>query len=51
MIFGVYLHGKAGDLAKEKYGETALIASDIVDNLSVVLADIENNKVCKNLIS
>lgn len=50
-IFGVYLHGKAGDLAKEKYGETALIASDIVDNLSVVLANIENNKVCRNLIS
>lgn len=42
-IFGVYLHGKAGDLAKEKFGETALIASDIIDSLSVVLADIENN--------
>ena len=29
--FGVYLHGLAGDLAKEKYTEYSLIASDIIE--------------------
>ena len=29
----VYLHGLAGDIAKEKFGEESLIASDIVDNI------------------
>lgn len=29
--YGVYLHGLAGDLAKEKYTEYALIASDIIE--------------------
>ena len=31
---GVYIHGKAGDLAKEKLGEPSLIASDIVKRIS-----------------
>ena len=30
---GAYVHGKAGDIAKEQQGEMALIASDIVNNL------------------
>lgn len=30
---GVYIHGLAGDIAARKVGETALIASDIVDSL------------------
>lgn len=29
--YGVYLHGLAGDLAKEKYTEYSLIASDIIE--------------------
>lgn len=32
-IFGTFLHGLAGDLAKAKYGEHALIASDIIEYL------------------
>jgi len=27
---GVYLHGRAGDLAREQFGETSLIASDLL---------------------
>ena len=30
---GVYIHGLAGDIAAAKVGETALIASDIIDSL------------------
>ncbi|GEO06223.1 bifunctional NAD(P)H-hydrate repair enzyme [Adhaeribacter aerolatus] len=30
---GVYLHGLAGDLARDQVGETALIASDLIENL------------------
>ena len=30
---GVYVHGLAGDMAAQKVGETALIASDIIDSL------------------
>ena len=32
---GVYLHGAAGDRAKEKLGEYSVIARDIIDNLSL----------------
>lgn len=31
--YGSYLHGRAGDLAKEVIGEEALIASDIIRNI------------------
>ncbi len=32
-ILGVYLHGLAGDFAAKKYGEEAMIAENITDNL------------------
>ncbi len=32
-ILGVYLHGLAGDIAAEEYGQTALVAPDIIDGL------------------
>ncbi len=31
--FGVYLHGKAGDIAATKWGQEAMIAGDIIDAL------------------
>lgn len=34
---GVVIHSKAGDLAKEKYGEHSLMASDIIEFISDVL--------------
>lgn len=45
-IFAVYLHGLAGDLAANKIGVEALIASDIIDNIgnAYKLIDIENNE-------
>ena len=32
-IIGVFLHGTAGNIAKEKFGFRSLIASDIIDNI------------------
>jgi len=40
-IMGVYLHGKAGDIAATELSEQALIASDIIDCLSNVFKAIE----------
>jgi hydroxyethylthiazole kinase-like uncharacterized protein yjeF len=37
----VFVHGKAGDLAREAKGERGLIASDIVDNIPAVLKGFE----------
>lgn len=36
---GVYLHGLAGDRAREVKGEYSMLASDIADSLSYVLAE------------
>lgn len=33
VLMGVYLHGLAGDLARQRVGETSLIASDLLDFL------------------
>ena len=39
-IFGVYLHGKAGDIGILKMGYQALIASDIIDYLGDAIMDL-----------
>ena len=39
----VYVHGIAGDLAAEVYGETALIASDLVRYLPVAIKRVESH--------
>ena len=33
MVFGVFLHGLAGDLASGKVSMEALVASDIIENI------------------
>lgn len=35
-VIGVFLHGRAGDLAKKKFGGEAMIAGDIVENIGAV---------------
>ena len=37
-ILGVYVHGRAGDLAAKKMGQTALIATDLIDSLAGAFA-------------
>jgi NAD(P)H-hydrate epimerase len=32
-VLGVYMHGRAGDLARERVGEVALIATDVIEHL------------------
>lgn len=41
---GVYLHGLAGDLAKKQFGEEALIATDIIENLGNAFKEIRNHE-------
>lgn len=40
-VLGVYLHGLAGDIYKEKYAEESLIASDIIKYFGKVLKTIK----------
>lgn len=37
---GVYLHGMAGDVARDKKGQYSVLAGDIVDNISEILKQI-----------
>jgi len=39
-IFGVYLHGSAGDLALQEFGYQALLASDIVQYIGKAFIDL-----------
>ena len=39
-IFGVYLHGKAGDIAVEKTGYQSLTASNLIDSLGLAYLDL-----------
>lgn len=39
-ILGVYVHGKAGDLATEKWGEFGVLASEIADNCALALKNL-----------
>ena len=35
-LFGVWLHGKAGDFAAEKYSKEAMLASDLIREIGNV---------------
>lgn len=37
---GVYVHGKAGDISTEKWGEFGVLASEIADNCALALKDL-----------
>lgn len=38
---GVYLHGLAGDLARDAYGERSVVAQDLIDKLSAAIKSVE----------
>lgn len=40
-IFGVYLHGSAGDLAAKEFSQEAMIAGDIIDNIGNAFKQLE----------
>ena len=39
-VFGIYLHGRAGDIASNQMGYEAVMAGDIVNNLSEAYIDL-----------
>ena len=47
-LFGVYLHGKAGDLVLEDFGYQSLMATDVIEGIGEAYIDLfkqpENNK-------
>ena len=40
-LIGVYLHGLAGDLAADRFGEQAMIAGDIIEQLGAAFLQLE----------
>jgi len=40
-LLGVYLHGLAGDLAAERFGQYAMIAGDIINCLGKAFLQLE----------
>lgn len=47
-IIGVYLHGLAGDIAKQENGEEFLIASNIIENIGKAYLKIKENEDWKH---
>jgi NAD(P)H-hydrate epimerase len=42
-IIGMYLHGRAGDLSRDKFGEESMTASDIIISFSGAFRDLHKN--------
>jgi NAD(P)H-hydrate repair Nnr-like enzyme with NAD(P)H-hydrate dehydratase domain len=38
---GVYLHGLAGDFARDAYGERSVVAQDLIDKLPAAIKSVE----------
>lgn len=47
-ILGVWLHGRAADLASEKHSKEAMLPTDVIDELGAVFQEL-NRKTVKNL--
>jgi NAD(P)H-hydrate epimerase len=43
LALGVYLHGAAGDLAAQEFGEYSLIASDLVEKLPTAMLALQSD--------
>ena len=43
-LLGVYLHGMAGDIATEKFGEISMNASDIINSLPEAWKQLSNKR-------
>ena len=43
---GVYIHGRAGDIACLKNGEAGMIAGDIIDAIPEAIRELEGENVC-----
>ncbi len=41
-LLGVYLHGRAGDIAAQKLSQEAMLASDIISNIGEVFKELSN---------
>ena len=41
-VSGVFIHGLAGDMAKAKYGEMSLMATDIIRALPLALRRVQS---------
>jgi NAD(P)H-hydrate epimerase len=38
---GVYVHGRAGDIARDGFGERSMLASDILESIPLSLRELE----------
>ncbi|TBR19144.1 MAG: NAD(P)H-hydrate dehydratase [Chitinophagaceae bacterium] len=48
-LLGVYLHGLAGDIAAEKFTQEALLATDIVNSISLAFKEVSKKALSNHL--
>lgn len=47
-LFGVWLHGKAGDFAAEKYSKEAMLPTNLIEELGTVFKTLDQKKSFQN---